>query len=80
VSDERGRFRHFVENFGKVPEEEPTPLIPEEYRVPVYLGMALVSLVLLALLLWLVVFPAIRSQQAPAPHSEAPARSLSASA
>jgi len=53
--------KRFVENFGKVPEEKP-PLIPQPYRVPFFWWLALVSLVLLALLAWLVIIPGIRAQ------------------
>jgi len=55
-------FKRFIENFGKVPEEKP-PLIPQPYRVPFFWWLALVSLVLLALLVWLVIIPGIRAQQ-----------------
>ncbi|MDR3686754.1 MAG: hypothetical protein P4L93_07355 [Coriobacteriia bacterium] len=72
MSDEQGWLKNFVENFGKVPEGEPREFIPPRLRIPVFLGMVVVSLVLLALLLWLVVIPAIRAQS-PAPHSEIPA-------
>jgi hypothetical protein len=73
VSDERSWFHRFVEDFGKAPEEAPEPVIPQRLRVPVFLGMAVVSLVLLAVLLWLVVVPAIRSQGQRRPSSQAPA-------
>lgn len=56
-------IKWFFENFGKPPEVEKPPLIPARLRIPVFVGMIVVSLVLLVLLLWLVVVPAIRSQQ-----------------
>ena len=56
-------IKWFVDNFGKPPEVERPPLIPAEVRIPVFIGMVVVSLVLLALLLWLVIVPAMRSQQ-----------------
>jgi hypothetical protein len=74
VSDERSWLKRFTENFGKVPEGEPTQLIPDEIRIPVFLGIVAVSLVLLGLLLWFVVIPAIRAQAAPTPQSQAPTR------
>jgi hypothetical protein len=74
VKDERSWLKRFVEDFGKVPEEEPKELIPHEIRVPVFLGIVAVSLVLLGLLLWFLVIPAIRAQTAPTPQSQAPTR------
>jgi hypothetical protein len=68
VSDQQSRFKYFLDNFGKVPEGEPREFIPPRLRMPVFLGMVVVSLVLLALLLWLVVIPAIKAQS-PAPHA-----------
>ena len=70
MTDERSWLKRFVEDFGKLPEEEPKPLIPDALRVPVFIGMVVCSLVLLALLLWFVVLPAIRSQQPLGPHSD----------
>lgn len=60
MSDGRSRLDRFVEDFGKLPEGEPRSLIPKERRIPVFAGIVLVSVVLLLLLLWLVVLPAIR--------------------
>ena len=56
-----GRFRRFVDNFGKPPETLPPPLIPKRWRMPVFVSMVGVGIVLLALLLWLVVIPAIKT-------------------
>ncbi len=58
----RSFFGRFFDNFGKVPEEKP-PLIPQPYRIPFFLTLALVSLAVLVLLVWLVIVPGIRSQQ-----------------
>jgi len=57
-----GWLKRAFENFGKAPEEAPEPLIPQRLRVPVFLGMVVVGVLLLALLLWFVVLPAIRAQ------------------
>jgi hypothetical protein len=72
VSDDRGFLKRFFDNFGKVPEEEPKELIPHDIRIPFFLGLAVVSLILLGLLLWFVVIPAISAQQTAAPLSQAP--------
>jgi hypothetical protein len=64
MSDERSWFKRFVEDFGKPPEEAPRPLIPAQMRIPVFVSMIAVSFVLLLLLLWLIVIPAIHAQQA----------------
>lgn len=69
----RDRIGSFFENFGKPPEHERPPLIPQRLRMPVFAAAALVSLVLLVLLVWLVVVPGIRAQQRVQPHSERPA-------
>ena len=68
MSDPQGWFKNFLDNFGKLPEGEPREFIPPRLRMPVFLGMVAVSLVLLALLLWLVVIPAINAQS-PVPHA-----------
>ena len=62
MSEEQSWFKDFLDNFGKLPEGEPREFIPPNMRMPVFLGMVVVSLVLLALLLWLVVTPAIKMQ------------------
>jgi hypothetical protein len=80
VNDQRSWLKRFIEDFGKVPEGEPTQLIPDEIRVPVFLSIVAVSLVLLGLLLWFVVIPAIRAQPVPTPKSQAPTRLASARA
>ena len=57
-----GLFRRFFDNLGKIPEEKP-PLIPQRWRIPVFVTTIVVALLLLLLLLWLVVLPGIRAQQ-----------------
>lgn len=59
-----GGIRRFVDNFGVPPETPPTPLIPKPWRMPVFISMVGVGIVLLALLLWLVVMPAIKTYDA----------------
>ena len=78
MTDERSWFRRFIEDFGKPPEGEPTQLIPDRLRMPVFITMVLVSIVLLVLVLWFVVIPGIRAQQ-PGSHSQlqTPAHSAS---
>ena len=56
-----GGFRRFVDNFGVVPDTSPPPLIPKRWRMPVFVSMIVIGIVLLALLLWLVVIPAINT-------------------
>jgi hypothetical protein len=68
VSEEQNWFKNFLDNFGKLPEGEPREFIPPKLRMPVFLGMVVVSLILLGLLLWLVVIPAIKAQS-PVPHA-----------
>jgi hypothetical protein len=63
--------KRFLDTLGKDPEVKESS-IPKEWRVPVFLGISAVSLVLLLLLLWLVVLPGVRSQQATAPSQPAP--------
>jgi hypothetical protein len=58
-----GLLRRFLDNLTRVPEEKP-PLIPKQWRIPFFAGMSIVAFVLLVLLVWLVVLPAIRSQHA----------------
>jgi hypothetical protein len=74
VSDDRNLLKRFFDNFGKVPEEEPKELIPHDIRIPFFLGMAIVSLILLGLLLWFVVIPAISAQQSAPYGSQARAQ------
>ena len=62
-----GGLRHFIDNFGVGPESPPPPLIPQRLRIPVFTAMVGVGAVLLALLLWFVVIPAIRAQGSAAP-------------
>jgi len=61
-----GFLRRFIDNFGKIPPEKP-PLVPQPIRIPFFIAMSIAALVLLVLLLWLVVFPAIRAQQSATP-------------
>lgn len=58
-----GFLKRFFENFGKIPEEKP-PVIPARWRIPFFVGLSIVAFVLLVLLVWLVVLPGIRAQQA----------------
>ena len=69
-----GFLRRFIDNFGKMPPEKP-PLVPQPIRVPFFIALSVAAFILLVLLLWLVVFPAIRAQQgaAPAARSALPA-------
>lgn len=60
--DSPGRLERFVENFGKLPEVDPKPLIPARWRIPVFAAMIVVGTVGLVLFLWLVVMPAISLQ------------------
>ena len=65
-------IKYFLENFGKRPAEKP-PIIPGPWRIPFFVALSLVSLVVLAALVYYVVAPAIHAQQvrsiAPAPQS-----------
>ena len=58
-----GFLKRFIDNFGKMPEARP-PLIPTRWRIPFFIGLSIGALTLLVLLLWLVVLPAIRAQEA----------------
>jgi len=72
-----GRVHDFFENFGKVPEVLPPPMIPQHWRMPVFLTMIAVGLIALALVLALIVIPAMRSQppvSRPAPTAGAASR------
>jgi hypothetical protein len=71
--ERRSFLKRFVDNLSSVPEEKP-PVIPGPWRVPFFLGMSAVALVILALLLALVVGPAIRQQQSVRPSVVAPAK------
>lgn len=69
--------KRFLDTLAKDPEVRESS-IPERWRILVFLGMSAISLVLLLLLLWLVVLPGVRAEQAktstkPAPQS-APAK------
>jgi hypothetical protein len=59
-----GRAHRFMERFGTVPDEPPREFIPAPWRVPVFVAMIVVGIVALALLMWLVVLPAVRQQAA----------------
>jgi hypothetical protein len=52
----------FMSNFSR-PLEPGRELIPKPWRIPFFVGMAVLSLVALALLLNFVVIPAIHAQQ-----------------
>lgn len=58
---EETRVRRFLENFGKSPAEPRPPLIPPTWRMRVFVAMVVVGLVGLALVIWLIVVPAIRT-------------------
>lgn len=60
------RTKHFLDTFGE-PRPPRPPLIPKRYRVLFYLALSMVSLVVLIALVWFVLIPGIRSQQAPGP-------------
>jgi len=57
-----GKVQWFVENFGKPPETEPTQLIPQPWRMPAFIGMIVIGLILLAVFVRFVVAPAIATQ------------------
>jgi hypothetical protein len=65
-----GFIKRFLDTLANGPQDKP-PVVPERWRIPFFLGMASVSLVLLLLLLWLVVLPGIRAQQSAAPKPPA---------
>jgi membrane protein insertase Oxa1/YidC/SpoIIIJ len=56
----------FFENMSNPPEPGPE-LIPKRWRVPFFAGLALVSIIVLALLLRFVVLPGIDAQQGASP-------------
>jgi hypothetical protein len=58
------RIERFLENFGKAPDEPPPPLIPQRWRMTVFVSAVVIGGVLLALFLGLVVVPAIQRQSA----------------
>ncbi len=57
-------FTWFIENFGKEPEPRP-PIIPGPWRIPFFIGLSVVSLAVLAAVLYYVVIPGIQSMQSP---------------
>ena len=63
------RIEQFLENFGKAPEVAPPPLIPERWRIPAFVTMVCVGIVVLGLFVWLVVMPAIKAQPVAAPST-----------
>jgi hypothetical protein len=63
------RIEQFLENFGKAPEVAPPPLIPQRWRIPAFVTMVCVGIVVLCLFVWLVVMPAIRAQSPASPPS-----------
>ena len=56
-------IRYLLENFGKRPAEKP-PIIPGPWRIPFFVALSLVSLIVLVALVYYVVLPAIHEQQA----------------
>jgi hypothetical protein len=60
---QRGFLGRFTDNLREPPEEKP-PLIPEPWRIPFFLGLSCVALIMLVLLVSLVVVPAVRQQNA----------------
>lgn len=74
MTDDRGPLKRFAEDFGKIPEGEPRFAIPVKMRMPLFAAMVGTSLVLLALLLWFVVIPAVRAQQVPKPRTQSPSQ------
>ena len=63
-------FKWLIENWGKEPEPRP-PIIPGPWRIPFYIGLSVVSLAVLALLVYYVIMPGMRAEQPsrPAPAS-----------
>jgi membrane protein insertase Oxa1/YidC/SpoIIIJ len=55
--------RRFFDNMSKPPEPGPE-LIPTRWRIPFFIGLAVVSLILLAAMIRFVVVPGIAAQQA----------------
>ncbi len=55
-------IRYFLENFGKQPEPRP-PIIPGPWRIPFFVAVSVISLVVLFALVRWVVLPAIHEQQ-----------------
>ena len=53
------RTRHFLDTFGE-PRPPRPPLIPKPYRIPFYIGLAVVSFLALVALVWFVVIPGVR--------------------
>ena len=67
--------RRFLTNLQKPPEPRDTPpLIPQRLRIPFFLGLSAVSLIILLLLVWFVVIPAIGAQQQVMPSAPASTR------
>ena len=60
------RTKHFLDTFGE-PRPPRPPLIPKRYRALFYFAVSVVSLVVLIALVWFVLIPGIRSQQAAGP-------------
>lgn len=57
-----GGIRHFLDTFG-VPRPPRPKIIPERWRVAFYVGLSVVSLVVLLALVMYVVIPGIKTQQ-----------------
>ena len=56
------RAQAFLDKLGEPAPEKP-PMIPPRWRMPFFVSLTLVSLVVLAAFVWFVVVPAVRSQQ-----------------
>jgi len=56
------KTKHFLDTFGE-PRPPRPPILPPRWRVPFYLGLAVVSFVILVALVWFVLIPGIRAQQ-----------------
>jgi len=54
------RTKHFLDTFGE-PRPPRPPLIPEPYRIPFYIALAVVSLAALVALIWFVLIPGIEA-------------------
>jgi membrane protein insertase Oxa1/YidC/SpoIIIJ len=65
--------RRFFDNMSQPPEPGPE-LIPTRWRIPFFIGLAIVSLILLVAMVRFVVIPGIAAQQ-PATRSASPSGS-----
>jgi len=55
-----GIVQRFFDTLANPPTEPPPPVIPQRWRMPVFIAMVVVGIVLLTLLLWLIVVPQIQ--------------------